>query len=85
MLNSGWKSENYCYCKSNWKPASVECYWWKETASAAVTESTDVLWHRHYGRVRFRTLEIIATNHMVDGFDYQKSSDEKFCEPCIDG
>ena len=57
----------------------------KEIVSAAVTESNEVLWHRRYGHVGFKTLEILAANQMVDGFDYQKSRDEKFCEPCIDG
>ena len=54
-------------------------------ANTAVTDSNEVLWHRRYGHVGFRNLEILATNQMVDGFDYQKSSDSKFCEPCIDG
>jgi len=54
----------------------------REVANTAVTDSNEVLWHRRYGHVGFRNL---AANQMVDGFDYQKSSDSKFCEPCIDG
>eukprot|EP00794_Sanderia_malayensis_P004207 gene4207-4768_t len=50
----------------------------KETVSAAVAESNEVLWHRRYGHVGFKTLEILAANQMVDGFNYHKSSDEKF-------
>ena len=47
-------------------------------------DSNEILWHRRYGHVGFRSLEILAANQMVDGFDYQKSSETKFCEPCID-
>ena len=56
----------------------------KETVNTAVTQSNQVLWHRPYGHAGVRTLESIAANQMVDGFDYQKSSDEKLCEPCIE-
>ena len=56
----------------------------REVAHAAVKDSNEILWHRHYGHVGFRGLEILAANQMVDGFDYQKSSETKFCEPCID-
>ena len=57
----------------------------REVAHAAVKDSNEILWHRRYGHVGFRGLEILAANQMVDGFDYQKSSETKFCEPCIDG
>ena len=57
----------------------------REVVNTAVTVSNEVLWHRRYGHVGFRNLEILAANQMVDGFDYQKSSDSKFCEPCIEG
>ena len=57
----------------------------KEVAHAAMKDSNEILWHRRYGHVGFRGLEILAANQMVDGFDYQKSSETKFCEPCIDG
>ena len=57
----------------------------REVVNTAVTDSNEVLWHRRYGHVGFRNLEILAANQMVDGFDYQKSSDSKFCELCIEG
>ena len=56
-----------------------------EVARAAEKDSNEILWHRRYDHVGFRGLEILAANQMVDGFDYQKSSETKFCEPCIDG
>ena len=56
----------------------------KETVSAVVTESNEVLWHRRYGHFGFKTLEILAANQMVDGIDYHKYHDGEFCEPCID-
>ena len=55
----------------------------KETVSAAGTESIEVLWHRRYGHVGFKTLEIFAANQIVDGLDYQKSRDEKYFEHAL--
>ena len=57
----------------------------REVVNTAVTDSNEVLWHRRYDHVGFRNLEILAANQMVDAFDYQKSSDSKLFEPCIDG
>ena len=50
-----------------------------------MTGSNEVFLHRGYGHVGFKTLEFLAANQMVDDFDYQKSCDEKCCEPCIYG
>ena len=57
----------------------------REIVNTAVTVSNEVLWHRRYDHVGFRNLEILAANQMVGAYDYQKSSDSKCCEPCIDG
>ena len=57
----------------------------REVANAAVTDSNEILWHRSYGHFGFRGLEILAANQLVDCFDFQKSSETEFCEPCIDG
>ena len=45
-----------------------------EAAHAAVKDKNETIWHRRYGHVSFRSLEILAADNMVDGFYYKKSN-----------
>ena len=53
-----------------------------EQANAAATSES--VWHRRYGHLGTQSLRQLATESMVNGFDYD-GSDTSFCEPCVEG
>ena len=46
--------------------------------------SVDV-WHRRYGHLNAQSLKQLSVEGMVNGFDYNKSSEISFCESCTEG
>eukprot|EP00794_Sanderia_malayensis_P006281 gene6281-7003_t len=57
----------------------------RQAAHTTVASTNETTWHRRYGHVGFKSLEILAANQLVNGFDYKKSQSSKFCEPCLNG
>ena len=53
-----------------------------EQANAAATSES--VWHRRYGHLGTQSLRQLATESVVNGFDYD-GSDTSFCEPCVEG
>lgn len=54
--------------------------------SCGKLQKCNELWHRRYGHLSEKNLELIAKKNMVTGFDKcaVKDSREMFCEPCIE-
>lgn len=52
-------------------------------AKIALNEKQDI-WHRRYGHLGEQNLNKIASDMLVDGFDYSSNS-KTFCEPCVEG
>eukprot|EP00794_Sanderia_malayensis_P003848 gene3848-4384_t len=57
----------------------------RQADHTTVASTNETTWHRRYGHVGFKSLEILAANQLVNGFDYKKSQSSKFCEPCLNG
>ena len=56
------------------------------TMTCASTDQTkESIWHRRYGHLAAGSLEGIAKEQLVDGFDYEPKKESSFCEPCVDG
>ena len=55
----------------------------QEADHAAVRDSNEILWHRCYSHVGLRNSD--SYKSMVNALNYQRFSDTKFYEPCIDG
>ena len=54
--------------------------------TCAITDQTkESIWHRRYGHLAAGSLEGIAKEQLVDGFDYEPKKESSFCEPCVDG
>ena len=47
--------------------------------------SKEELWHRRYGHLGFKSLQKLAKDNLVTGFDYCATTDLPFCEPCLEG
>ena len=50
----------------------------------AEEENKERLWHRRYGHLSKQGLQRLATNKLVEQFDYKSTSDIGFCETCIE-
>ena len=48
-------------------------------------EMKEKVWHCRFGHLGVNNLEKLRRDQLVDGFDYDVSKEQKFCEPCIDG
>ena len=48
-------------------------------------ETKKKVWHSRFGHLGVNNLEKPRRDQLVDGFDYDVSKEQKFCEPCIDG
>ena len=48
-------------------------------------QSVEDTWHHRYGHLRSRNLEKLARDNLVDGFDYDLSRGNSFCQDCVDG
>ena len=47
--------------------------------------SKEDLWHRRYGHLGVKGLQMLARDNMVEDFDYRDSKEISFCEPCLKG
>ena len=50
-----------------------------------MAENPGVIWHRRYGHLGVKGLDKLATRKQVDGFDYKRTNELNFCEPCAEG
>ena len=48
-------------------------------------ESKQSIWHGRFGHLRVRNLQKLARDNMINGFDFDTSSDLTFCEACVSG
>ena len=48
-------------------------------------ESKEEVWHRRYGHLGARSLQRLARDDLVDGFDYDVLQEIRFCESCAEG
>ena len=48
-------------------------------------ENKGSIWHRRYGHLGARNLEELVRHNMVDGFDYNSSTESDLCESCAAG
>ena len=53
--------------------------------SVAIKGSKERLWHRRYGHLGEKNLKNLASNGLVNQFDYDASKEIGFCETCIGG
>ena len=57
-----------------------------ERASVAnQTETKEDVWHKRYGHLGISSLQKLANENLVDGFDFSLSQDLTFCEACPQG
>ena len=54
-------------------------------AETKVTESKEDRWHRRFGHLGARNLQILAKEKLVNGFDYDSSGEISFCQACAKG
>jgi len=52
---------------------------------ANVAGSSEDLWHRRYGHLGSDSLRQLATEQLVDGFDFDSQKQISFCEACTEG
>ena len=43
------------------------------------------LWHSRYGHLGVQNMRKLCQRHLVKGFNYDLSSNQEFCEPCVKG
>ena len=48
-------------------------------------DTTESLWHRRFGHLGVQNMEKLKKDQLVNGFNYNVKTEQKFCEPCIDG
>ena len=66
----------------------LNCQADNEQTNAAVNKSKETkvdTWHRRYGHLGVRTLQKLAKEKLVDGFDFNASRETSFCESCVEG
>ena len=51
----------------------------------SASHSRENLWHRRFGHLGERNLQMLKKVDLVKGFDYNVSKDVKFCESCVSG
>ena len=47
--------------------------------------SREDIWHRRYGHLSRKNLRKLATEALVEGFDYSTTSEIQFCDSCLEG
>ena len=55
------------------------------TAETQVIESKEDKWHRRFGHLGEKSLQTLAKEKLVNGFDYDASGEISFCQACIEG
>ena len=64
----------------------LKCRWNGASVNAAETRTTnEELWHRRFGHLGVRNLQKLAREELVNAFDYDKSREIGFCQPCVEG
>ena len=48
-------------------------------------ESKEDKWHRRFGHLGVRSLQKLANEQLVNGFDYDSSREISFCQACVEG
>ena len=48
-------------------------------------ETKEQIWQQRFGHLGVRNLQKLATEKLVDGFNYDISKELQFCEPCSEG
>ena len=43
------------------------------------------LWHYRYGHLNVKSLQRLACDNLVEGYDYDPSKEIQFCESCLEG
>ena len=43
------------------------------------------VWHRRFGHLGARNVQKLTKDKLVDGFDYDASTELDFCESCVEG
>ena len=56
-----------------------------KVAMCKLGETKEAIWHRRYGHLGTKNLDQLAKNQLVEGFDYDATKKEIFCEPCVSG
>ena len=84
LSSSGWKTE----CSSVQK--LVTCTTWtvlmkREQPICLRGDTKEEIGHRHFGHLRMKNLQKLATDQLVNGLGYNVTKDIKFCEPCVAG
>ena len=51
----------------------------------SMDESRESIWHRHFGHLNERSLRTLASQSLVNDFNYNASSRIPFCESCVKG
>ena len=52
---------------------------------ASIAELKEDVWHRRFGHLSVGSLKQLAADGLVDGFDFDRSKEISFCEPCVKG
>lgn len=58
---------------------------YSNTAKTQVQESKEDKWHRRFGHLGVRSLQKLATEKLVNGFDYDSTREISFCQACVEG
>ena len=54
-------------------------------SDARLSESKEFVWHRRLGHLNERSLNTMASKHLVYDFDYHTSKPMPFCKSCVEG
>ncbi len=57
----------------------------KSNEQANAVETKEDVWHKRYGHLGVQSLNRLAVDRMVDGFDYGGSKEMSLFEPCTKG
>ena len=52
---------------------------------ASIAELKEDVWHRRFGHLSVGSLKQLAADGLVDDFDFDRSKEISFCEPCVKG
>lgn len=55
------------------------------SAMALVPKPKEDNWHRRYGHLGVKNLQLLARKDLVHGFDYNPSKNISFCQACVNG
>ena len=67
---------------SVWLPLFPCC---RSLEQASIAELKEDVWHGRFGHLSVGSLKQLAADGLVDGFDFDRSKEISFCEPCVKG